>query len=187
MGCQPFVALVVVASLVPCVGCDKSTAPAPSNSKPNLVVVFDSGRGTGQYDQMTYSKYESEVSIVPQANMAVRSIRPQMWYCNGSCGYLAFIRGEHYEFIASQAGFVDGTGAATPTFSDRFLDTPVELVAGKTYLIVMEVWTTKSVGIYTTGARTSGVVGSAEYSTHYGRSDTADHLDRGAIAFQLLN
>ena len=75
----------------------------------------------------------------------------------------------------------------TPTFSDRFLDTSVTLVAGKTYLIAMEVWTTKSVGIYTTGARTDGVLGSAEYRTHHARSDTADHLDRGAIAFQLLH
>ena len=60
------------------------------------------------------------------------------------------------------------------------------LVAGKTYRIVMEVWTTKSVGIYTTGARTSGVVGLGADSTLYARSDTADHLDRGAVAFQLL-
>ena len=61
------------------------------------------------------------------------------------------------------------------------------LKAGIKYVIVMEVWTSKSVGIYTTGSRTTGVIGSADYSVRRAHSDTADHLDRGAIALELLN
>jgi hypothetical protein len=134
---------------------------------------------------MTYAKYESEVAFTPQVDLVVGGIRPQIWYCNGSSGFLAFIRGEHYEWLAAEAGLVDGTGPLEPTFSSRHLDSPVTLKAGTKYLIVMEVWTTKSVGIYTTGDRSSAAIGAASYVVDYARSDTADHLDRGGVAFQL--
>ena len=55
------------------------------------------------------------------------------------------------------------------------------------YLIVMEVWTTKSVGIYTTGSRTTGTIGSGSYAVNYARSNSVDHADRGSIAFELVN
>jgi len=135
---------------------------------------------------MTYAKYESEIAFTPQVDVMVRGIRPQIWYCNGSSGFLAFIRSEHYEPLAAEAGLVDGTGPLQPTFLARHLDSPVTLKAGTKYLIVMEVWTTKSVGIYTTGNRSSTTIGAANYVVDYARSDTADHLDRGGIAFQLI-
>src|SRR5262245_48001792 len=168
-------------------GCDHSSAPVSPNSAPTQNIVFDSGKGTEPQDQMTYAKYESQVTFSPSVDITVRSIRPTMWYCNGTSGYIAFIRGEHYEFLASEAGLVDGAGEMNPTFVDRRLDSLVTLRAGSKYLIVMEAWTTKSVGIWTTGARTTGSVGAGSYTVDYAHSDTADHLDRGAIAFQLLS
>jgi hypothetical protein len=150
-------------------------------------LVFDSGRGTGQYDEMTYAKYWSDVTFVPEVNMPVRSLYPQMSYCNGSCGYLSVIKDEYGIPLASQSGLIDTIEDDKPMLPERFLNTSIELSAGVTYRISMEVWTTKSVGIYTTGNRTSGVSGRATYTTHQARSDTANHLDRGAIAFLLVN
>lgn len=155
-------------------------APTPRPLRADSLVVFDSGRGTGQYDAMTYLKYASTLVLTPQIDMTVSGIRPQIWYCNGASGFVAFIRGEHYEYLEAEAGLVDGTGYASPKFLDRHLDAPLTLKAGTQYLIEMEVWTTKSVGIYTTGSRTTGVVGSATYSV------SAATTDRGAIAFEMV-
>ena len=167
-------------------GCSHSDSPVSVSRETGSSVVFDSGLGNGPYDSMTYAKYESELEFTPTANITVRAIRPTIWYCNGSSGFLAFIRGEHYEFMASEAALVDGSGAMRPLFGDRKLETELTLEAGKKYRIVMEVWTTKSVGIWTTGSRTTGTIGSGNYTVSYAHSNTADHLDRGAIAFQLL-
>lgn len=174
--------LVVVSA-----GCDAkdTVSPVPVSPTPP-VIIFDSGQGTGQYDSMTYFQYFSEVEFTPQADMNITAIRPQIWYCNGTSGFLAVIRDERYSPMSTQTGWAQGTGEASPKFADRRLDPPVKLSAGKTYVIQMEVWTTASVGIYTTGSRTAGVIGSAEYSVHYAHSDTYDHLVRGAIAFELL-
>jgi hypothetical protein len=178
--------VLVACSLAGC-GRDRASKSASRTTDPAAsAVVFDTGSGTGQYDQMTYAKYQSEMAITPEVDIPVRSIRPRLWYCNGSCGYLAFIRSENYEFIASQAGMMDGDMAIQTDFAERLLDPPMTLRAGKTYRIVMETWTTKSIGIYTTGARTTGAVGAARYTVLNAHSDTADHLDRGAVAFQLL-
>lgn len=157
------------------------------DSKPqHETIIFDSGRGTGQYDQMTYATYESRLRITPSSEMTVASIRPQMWFCNGSCGFTAFIMNEHSQPLGSEAGLVDGTGGMVPTFSDRQLDSTLVLRAGTTYEIRMTVWTTRSVGIYTTGQRSTGIVGNADYFATSAKSENTDHLDRGAIAFQLL-
>ncbi|HYR52235.1 MAG TPA: hypothetical protein VET83_06440 [Candidatus Dormibacteraeota bacterium] len=166
-------------------GCGNTGSNKPLTSKlpeqTGSPVVFDSGRGTGQFDAMTYAKYASSLVLTPQVDMIVRGIRPQIWYCNGASGFLAFIRDEHYGYLEAEAGLVDGTGGASPKFSDRQFDTPLTLKAGTHYLIEMEVWTTKSVGIYTTGSRTTGVVGSATYSV-----STATASDRGAVAFEMI-
>ena len=187
LGMKVLIALIVCG--IASTACDSHAPPSAVKrvDPPAPAIVFDTGRGTGQYDQMTYFKYESELALTPQVDVAVRGIRPQMYYCNGTSGFIAIIRDEHYQPLAVEAGLVDGDGQLTPTFSDRHLDPPLTLTAGKTYRIVMEVWTTKSVGIYTTGNRTAGTVaGVGEYVVSYARSDTADHQDRGAIAFELL-
>jgi hypothetical protein len=150
-------------------------------------VVFDSGRGTGQYDSMTYLRYVSEISFTPDGDILAEAIVPQINYCNGACGFVAWIRDANYRPIASEAGMVDGETPIPPLFPDRGLDAPAHLVAGSTYVIHIEVWTTKSVGIYTTGARTDGIVGAAHYAVlSAGNECTSYFLDRGGIAFQLL-
>jgi len=158
--------------------------PPPPKIPTNVdsLIVFSSGRGTGQYDTATYAKYSSSILLTPQTDMTVTGIRPQVWYNNGASGFLSFIRGAHYEYLEAEAGLADGTGYDTPKFLDRHLEEPLTLKAGTTYLIEMEVWTTKSIGIYTTGSRTSGVIGSANYSVQ-----SASMPDRGGIAFELVN
>jgi hypothetical protein len=135
---------------------------------------------------MTYAEYKSEIALTLDSNISITGIRPQIWYCKGTSGFLAFIRDEHGRTLASEAGLVDGKGYLTPDFKDRHLDTAITLKADSTYLIIMTVWTTRSVGIFTTGDRTEGTVGHGAYQVNYGKSNTADHLARGGIAFQLL-
>jgi hypothetical protein len=174
------VASIVISTAI-FMGCGDG-AGSPTTSS----VVFDSGRGTGQYDKMTYAEYKSEIFFVPHIDMKISAIRPQIWYCNGSSGFLAFIRNEHYQPLASETGLVDGGGDMTPLFPNRRLEKDITLKADSTYIIVMSVWTTKSVGIYTTGDRCDGVAGAGHYMLKSAKSNTADHPERGGIAFQLL-
>jgi len=145
------------------------------------VTVFDTGQGMGQYDEMTYAEYSSEIALTPSESLTVRAIRPEIWYSNGTSGFLAVIRDEHLGYLGAEAGMVDGSGNMTPLFSDRHLQAPIVLAAGQKYLLQMRVWTTMSVGIFTTGARTTGVVGRGTDAV-----DSATIVDRGAIACQML-
>ncbi|HLC05464.1 MAG TPA: hypothetical protein VJK02_20700 [Anaerolineales bacterium] len=147
---------------------------------PAYSVVFDTGRGTGPYDQMTYAEFESVTSLVPETGLTVTSIKPDVWYCNGTCGYIAFIQDEHAQNLASQAGSWDGNGDMF-SLPDRSLDSTLQLDVDSTYAVVLKVWTTKSIGIYTTGSRTSGVTGQAMFSTTF-----STYEDRGSISFRLL-
>jgi hypothetical protein len=177
---------VVVLALIGCNNPLDSNSTAQRQSKSEQELIFDSGLGAGQYDKMTYMEFQSEITLTPKADMTVSGIRPHIWYCSGTSGFLAFVRDAHYQPVAAEAGLVDGTGDMTPTFSDRHFEKTVTLKAGVSYLIQLKVWTTKSVGIYTTGDRTEGTIGSADYVVQSAASNTADHLDRGGIAFQLV-
>ena len=170
-------------------GCSESINQTSPNKTPQLEkkVVFDSGRGTGQYDDMTYFKYESEIVFTPDIDIKVSAIRPQINYCNGTSGFIAHIRDIHPPPLVSEAGLVDGRGNMAPTFSDRQLDSVIVLKANTPYLVAMSVWTTKSAGIYATGSRTEGTTGHGRYTVRYARSNLVDLLDRGAIAFELLD
>lgn len=182
---HPITFAVLLTIFINC-GNPMDSASTQRTAQSEKAIIFDSGLGTGQYDKMTYFEYESEIMLTPEVDITISGIRPQIWYCNGTSGFLAFIRDEHYQPVASEAGLVDGNGEMVPAFSDRHLDREVTLKADSSYLIVMSVWTTKSVGIFTTGSRTEGTVGPGQYDVHYGRSNTVDHLDRGGIAFQLI-
>lgn len=177
-----------VAFAIILISCSSPTISIPilPAEQAEQVVAFDSGVGTGQYDKMTYFEYKSEIAFTPDSDISITAIRPQIWYSNGTSGFLAIIRDEHWRPLASEAGLVDGKGYMTPAFSDRHLDNSYTLKADSTYLIIMSVWTTKSVGIYTTGNRTEGTVGNGTYQVRSGKSNTVDHLDRGGIAFQLI-
>jgi hypothetical protein len=150
------------------------------NQRRSIVTVFDSGRGTGPNDKMTYAEFESETSITPKSALTVTRIEPDVWYCNGTCGYIAFIRGKHYQYLASQAGSWDGNGYSF-SLPDRSLDSAVQMEANTQYLVVLRVWTTKSIGVYTTGNRTIGVSGETVFST----TNSSD-LSRGSISFRLV-
>src|SRR5512146_2328984 len=145
----------VLAMALLALSCGKIERPAVqalSFAKPPTIVL-QSGRGAGVYDQMTYAEYESSLQLTPRTSLSVTSLIPDIWFCNGTSGYLVHIRDQKYLPIAAEAGLVDGGGDMTPTFPDRLLDSPVVLQAGSSYTIEMKVWTTKSIGIYTTGTR----------------------------------
>ena len=165
------------------VSCEKIERPAvqPLSFAKPPTIVLQSGRGTGQYDQMTYAEYESSLQLTPRMPLSVTSLIPDVWFGNGTSGYLVHIRDEKYLPIAAEAGLVDGGGDMTPTFPDRQLDSPLVLQAGSSYTIVMKVWTTKSIGIYTTGTRLVDTDTLADYAV---QSSTIP--ERGAIAFKFL-
>lgn len=161
------------------------TPPRPNKNGTSRTTVIESGHGTGQYDRMTYLKYSSTLTLVPRKDVLVESLIPDLWYCNGTCGFIAFIRTEFSQSIASEAGLIDGDVNGVK-FPARKLDQAVLLRAGTTYRVWMDVWTTKSIGIYTTGERTSDIAGTVDYKTETAHSDTWNHPDRGAIAFLML-
>src|SRR5262249_26112370 len=137
-----FVVGMILLLLATMSGCGRTGTPTKlAAPQPESVVAFDSGHGTGPYDEMTYARYSSEIAFTASEDLVIRSIRPEMSYCNGSSGFLVFVRDENYGYLGAEAGIVDGSGPMTPEFADRHLDGPVTLTAGKTYLIMMEVWT----------------------------------------------
>lgn len=163
--------------------CAKLERPAvsrPSFTANDRALVVQSGRGSGLYDSMTYANYESSTRLTPRTSLNVTSLVPDMWFSNGTSGYLVHLRDEFYQPLAAQAGLFDG-GDLSQAFADRNLDTPLELQAGVSYTIVMSVWTTKSIGIYTTGSRTTDPDGLVDYSVL-----SASIPERGAIAFKFL-
>jgi hypothetical protein len=178
-----------VAMVFVLVGCGGGDGRDANTGK---AVVFDSGRGSGPEDKQTYVKYHSEVLFISLADISISSIKPDMWYCNGTCGYIATIRDEYYGYLASQAGSIDANNTEDIHLPERNLDTLVQMNTGTSYRIILEAWSTQSVGIYTTGTRTTGTTGNADYSavSAYSIIDdfnhTIDHIDRGVVAFQLL-
>ena len=172
------------------VGCGGDSAKDESGPQ---TIVFDSGHGSDPLNKMTYWKYQSEILFTPEANMSVSSIKPAMWYCSGICGYTATIQDESHGYLASQSGSIAGNNTEDVQLPIQYLDSVVQMNTGTTYRIILEAWTTKSVGIYTTGDRTTGISGQAHYSVEYARSivdaenHTVDMIDRGSISFQLLN
>jgi len=158
-------------------------------------ITFDSGRGSGQYDRMTYSDYESLTTFTPQADLNVQSIYPQIFYCNGSCGYIVCVSTEQNAGpLACQAGMLDANEQEDPSLPERYLDSQVKFKAETAYSIFIKVWATKSVGIYTTGNRTTGTTGDATFNINYARSGDLlsstppnDVLDRGGVSFQFVS
>jgi hypothetical protein len=184
MQTRSFVYLALI-SLLLMAGCcilakPKSRKEINHNHRESIVIMFDSGRGTGSYDKMTYAEFKSTISITPKSALTVTRIEPDVWYCNGTCGYIASIRDKHYQPIASQAGCWDGDGYSF-SLPDRSLDSTIRMEANIQYVVVMKVWTTKSIGIYTTGSRTAGVAGEVMFST-----TTSTVPSRGSIAFRLV-
>jgi hypothetical protein len=175
------------------VGCGSDASNKKKDAcESTKTVVFDSGQGPGQYDKMTYVEYKSEILFTPQENMTISSIRPDMWFCNGTCSYTATIQDESQSYLASLSGSIAGDEISYFDLPAQCLDSVVQMNAGTTYRILLDAWTTLSVGIYTAGTRTTGTIGQASYATVYAHSMLGGYIwndftgDRGGISFQLL-
>ena len=156
-------------------------------------ILFDSGRGTGTNDNMTYSEFESLAIFTPQENLTIKSIYPQINYCNGSCGYIIQITDQNGQVLANQTGIIDAKDQSNPTLLERFLNNQLQLIAKNDYYFFIKVWSTESVGIYTTGDRISGITGTGNFKVEYARSSLLfsnmppnDNSDRGCVSFQLV-
>jgi len=175
--------------------CAKESTPAPTATNtpwaaPVLPevdpLVFATGFGSGEYDQMTYLYYRSRMFFEPQADLTGRFLEPMANYCNGECYSLTYIRDAYWRLIAVQFGRrVDDDWRIRGLTAER-INGPVAFREGESYWMDMIVWTTKSIGIFTTGGRREGENGSGRYTVLRAYSNTADHLDRGAIAFWLM-
>ena len=156
-------------------------------------ILFDTGRGVDAADNMTYVEFESLTTFTLQEDITIRSIYPQINYCNGSCGYIVQLIDQHGQVLASQTGWVDAEDQSNPSFSERYLSAQMKLAAQTEYLVFIRVWSTESVGIYTTGDRTSDTTGVSSFTVNYARSDLLfssippmDNIDRGSVAFQFV-
>ena len=143
-------------------------------------VIFDSGRGTGPYDKMTYWHYYSEIYFTPNYDMTITAIDPDVYYCNGECYFNAII----YDEQGNKLGEAEDEGSSPEQF-DGILASKVTLSANKKYLIYEHAWTTKSVGIYTSGGESPKKKDSGWYEIIYAKSNSANHDDRGPISFKL--
>jgi hypothetical protein len=158
-------------------------------------VVFDSGEGMESNDSKTYDQYESKITFTPQVNLTAKSINPKINYCNGSCGYIVCVLKDQIAGpIACQTGSIDANNQIDPQFPKRYLESQIQFIRGEEYHICIRVWTTKSVGIYTTGTRKTGIIGKGNIRVDYARSEVPfmgippnDNLDRGGISFQIIN
>ena len=143
-------------------------------------VIFDSGRGSGPKDKMTYLHYYSEIMFTPSANMVVDGIDPDDYYCNGECYYEAKIYDEDNKLLAQAYSKTMFSGKL-----DSLLNKAVRFKQDESYRIYQHAWTTKSVGVYTAGVDNPKYADNGKYKINYARSNSADHKDRGPISFKL--
>lgn len=178
-------AVFLIGIVMSLVACQNATSPHK--------ILFDSGQGTDSYDNMTYQEYESQVTFTTQESLTIKSINPQINYCNGSCGYIVMVTDSNGQVLAYQTGLIDVKDQSNPSFSKRYLNTPFQPITRVEYSISIKVWATESVGVYTTGDRTNGVLGDGSYKVIYAHSNLVfsngmpsnDTLSRGSVAFQF--
>ncbi|MBU1974772.1 MAG: hypothetical protein KKG59_00035 [Nanoarchaeota archaeon] len=149
-------------------------------------VVFDTGRGSGQYDRMTYLEYYSQIEFKPYRDMHVSEVYPYVYYCNGECTYSITINQ-----LKNDYSWAISDGSATGYDSnDVFtvkLSPDVILRAGEVYHISQNVKTTKSVGIYTAGGDDPNIQETGAYTIQAVLSrNSVDHTDRGPHAFKFF-
>lgn len=160
-------------------GCKDGACVEPKNAKAKSAnrLLFDAGRGNGQYDSMTYLEYESQSLFTPKTDLIVRRFIPRITDCYGTCWYRVWL----YDLEGNQLASYEENGTEPRTIDAVLTD--VQLDANRPYRIVQRVWTTQSVGIITTGkARQRG---KGALTTVEAKSDGNDHTDRGSISFQM--
>ncbi len=146
-------------------------------------VQFESGRGNGQYDRMTYLTYESEIILTPYHNMRISKIIPDLWYCNGSCYFSSTI----YDEEDNELGTASWEGTSYSS-AEAVFGSDLNLDAGTDYRLYAKAWTTKSVGIYTAGSENPKLTANGEYELLYAQATApiiVDLFDRGPVSFML--
>jgi hypothetical protein len=142
---------------------------------------------------MTYQEFESQTTFTPQENLTIKSIYPQINYCNGSCGYIVQLTDQNGQVLASQTGLIDAKDQGNPTLPERYLNNQAQLIAQTEYSVFIRVWSTESVGIYTTGNRTNGITGMGNFKVNDARfgllfidTPPTDISERGGVSFQFV-
>lgn len=151
----------------------------PCSCEYDYAAFYASPVGTARVDSMTYYHYWSEVKFKPSVDVSLMTITPNVWYCNGECSFEAY--------LVNAEG--DSISHATATHYSRdlwaYFDPDVELEAGQWYTLNLHIWTTKSVGIRTSGLPSEDRVD--DFEVIFARSDTwDDHYVRGSVAFELM-
>lgn len=165
-------------------GCAGNQIIEPPPTKQQVTELFNSPRGTGQFDRMTYFHYESLSQFDSDSTFTITDIVPDIWFCNGICFFSASVFDESGDIVATF-----NSEGETTDLGGQFVS-PFLLEANKTYRIYLHAWTTKSVGIFTTGANpwpcpdlgclwTLSAFSSSNHSA-------VDHTDRGSIGFKFL-
>lgn len=158
---------------------ENTFAYIPVLEKVNARVVFDTNMGYGQHDKMTYAEYNSTMKLTALEDVSIGQIVPSLWYCNGDCYFSASFQDLNGKQILAIAGNTFPVGGTLAMAMD--LAYKIKLKKGAKIKVVTRVWTTKSIGIHTSGrqlaAKRSGNFLYELLSSTY--------PDRGGIGFQL--
>jgi hypothetical protein len=142
-------------------------------------LLLDTVKGRGEYDSMTYAEYTSEILFTPKKDLLVSSVDPRINYCNETCWYEVSIYNNKGNLLVSE----EESGTDIETFKG-VLSKAIQLNAGAPYRIEQRVWTTASVGIFTTGTKTR-VRGQGSVEFLGATSSGFDISHRGAISSQM--
>ena len=130
----------------------------------------------GPYSEMTYAEYISVLKLRPKKRTVVSSIKPAINYCNGFC----FTEISLGELKGKKPASIYWQGNVPPMSIGSF---PQDMVLdpGREYKLSIRVWTSMSVGIFTSGKSSGelGTIGSFLVTE-------ALHKERGTIAFEVL-
>ncbi|UCG61863.1 MAG: hypothetical protein JSV52_00820 [Candidatus Zixiibacteriota bacterium] len=159
--------------------CLLSCADKPCCSDGEYGVFYASPLGTGQYDQMTYLHYWSEVNLKSGVEVKLMSITPKVFLCGGDCYFEIYLMNSDGDTMSRAVSIQEGTDL------EAYFEPNIKLDPDSWYMLNMHIWSTKSVGIYTSGLTPDDRLDDFEVIS--ARSDTwDDHYVRGSVAFKLL-
>jgi hypothetical protein len=143
-------------------------------------IIFASGRGLRDYDKMSYMDYESEFYFTPYFDMKINTIEPEIYSCLEECYLIVEIYDEFGNKLVE--GF--NKGKKKQDFTGTLFE-DIILRNGNKYRIHQHIWSTRLVGIYTSG-KGDKRKNNGEYEVIYAKSKYyVDYKNRGPISFKI--
>lgn len=149
-------------------------------------VILNTGTGSGQFDKMTYSDYLSIITFIPDSNLSVREIKPEIYFCNGTCKLSLTVLNPDGTTVANAS-----SSKANDANLTLELKHPIRLYKDKTYIFYLRAQGSQAIGIHTAGienvylnTRINLLYAGTTLSFYSPLNDFTDN--RGPIAFKLI-